>query len=56
MFYDFSSPMEVPLKLHTDEYCMNDAESVEFTEKGECILTVTNDEGNKEQIVIPSLK
>jgi hypothetical protein len=55
IFYDFSNPMEVPLKLLTDKYYFDfdySVEAVEFTEKGECVLTVINDDENKEQMLI----
>ncbi|MDR1120377.1 MAG: hypothetical protein LBM08_05625 [Dysgonamonadaceae bacterium] len=47
IFYDFSAPMEVPLKLLTDKYYTGFDHSViavEFTEKGECELTVSKTE------------
>jgi hypothetical protein len=45
IFYDFSNPMEVPLKLLTDKYYLDySVVAVEFTEKGECALTVRKTE------------
>jgi hypothetical protein len=56
MFYDFSNPMELPLKLYTDEYYYNlEAEAAEFNERGECVLTVINDDEKKERITVDIL-
>jgi hypothetical protein len=56
MFYDFSNPMELPLKLYTDEYYYNlEAEAAEFNEKGECVLTVINDDEKRVQMTVDIL-